>query len=86
LQYIADGGVEPQLGALPGIPSVNEKGALGGLVEAADQIDKGGFACACLAYDGKMGTEGNIQGEILQNGLLAVGVLEADIPEGNVTL
>lgn len=41
LEHIADGAVEPQLGALPDVPPVNGHLAAGRFKKPADQVDQG---------------------------------------------
>ena len=86
LQHAANSAVEPKLGTFPGIPSVNEQRALGGLVEAAHQVRQGGFACAGLTYDGQVGAEGDLQREVFQHRFLTVGIAEGHILKFDVTL
>ena len=84
LQHIADGRMQPQLRTFPGVPPVDEQLARGGLVEPADQIDQRGFARAGFAHDGDMAAEGNLQGEMLQHVLVAVGIAEGHVLEFDV--
>ena len=79
LENIADRGVQPELGALAGVPPVDQDAAMGGLIEAADQIGEGGLPCPGLSDDGKAGPEGNFQIKMLQHGLFPVGIAEADV-------
>ena len=78
--------MEPQLGPLPGIPAVDQQLAFRGLIKPAHQIGQGGFAGTGFAHDGQMGSEGDIQREMLQDRLLPVGIPEGHIPEGNIAL
>ena len=79
LQHIADGGVQPQLGALAVVAPVDEDAAGRGLKEAAGEIDERGLARAGLADDGDGGAGGDLQVEVGEHVLLAVGIAEGDV-------
>ena len=81
LEHIADVAVEPQLAALPVIHPVNEDLPLSGLKEPAGQVHQGALACAGLAHDGHGGPLGDVQGEVLQHVVAAVGIAEGHVPE-----
>ena len=81
LQHIADVGVEPQLAALAVVHAVNEDMSLRRLEEPAGQIDEGTLAGPRFAYDGHRGPLRDVEGEVLQHVLAAVGIAEGHIPE-----
>ena len=86
LQHIADGRVQPELGALARVASVDQHLSLRRLVEPADQIDQRGFARARFADDGDRRSLGNGKVEVFKHVFVAVGVHEADVAEFDVAV
>ncbi len=84
LQDIADGGVQPELAALAGVAPVDEQLAGRGLIEAADEVCQRRFPGAGFAYDGDVGAEGDVQIEVLEDGLLPVGVAEGHVLKADI--
>ena len=85
LKHIADRAVQPELRALARVAAVDEHAARRRLVEAADEVGERRLACARLADDGDVRPEGDLQVEMLQNVFVAVGILEADVAELDIT-
>ena len=81
LQDIADAAVEPELGPVPGVFSVDQDPAPGRLVEAAGQVDQGGLARAGLADDGHIGALRHLQIKVVQDQLIPVRVHKGHILE-----
>ena len=73
-------------GKLPRVPPVDEQAALGRLIEAADQVCQRGLARAGLTHDSHIGPEGDLQVEVLENGLVTVRIAEAHIFELDIAV
>ena len=84
LQHIPDGGVQPQLGALPRVLPVDQNTPTGGFKEPANQVHQGGLARTGLADDGNIRSEGDFQVEMLQHILVAVRIAEGYVVEFDV--
>ena len=65
LQHVAQRRMQPQLGALPGIPAVDQQAAFRRLIEPADEAGQRGFARTGLAHDGEVRAEGDLQVKVL---------------------
>ena len=86
LQYVPHVGVQPVLRAGANVLAVHQNLPLVHIVEAADEVDQGGFTRARFAHDGHVGAKGNVEVEVLQHGLGAVGIGERDVPQLDVPL
>ena len=85
LQHIADIAVQPQLGAFPVVPAVDEDGTLCWLKKAAGQVDQGGFSRTGFADNSDRGAGGDLQIEVLQNVFVPVRIAECHISEFDIT-
>ena len=65
LQHIADRVMQPELGALPRVPSVDEHPPRRRLIEAANEICQRRFARAGLPHDGEIRAKGDFEVEVL---------------------
>ena len=86
LQHVTKRGVQPKLRSFLGIPAVDQHSALGGVVEAANQVDKRRLARARLTHDGNRGAARHVQIEILQHPLVSVGVHKRYVVKINVSV
>ena len=82
LQHIAQGGLQPQLAALPVIHAVDQDAPGSGLIKAAQQVHDGGFAGAGGADDGDGLARPDVQIKITED-LGAVLVAEGDVLKGD---
>ncbi len=62
--------------------AVDEDGAGGGVEQAWDEVDQGGFAGAGGAYDGEAGAGGDFEVDVLED-VGAFGVGEGEVAEGD---
>ena len=86
LQHVADVGVQPELAARARVAAVDEHAALRRLKEAADEVHERGFARAGLADDGDVRALRDLEAEVLQHVLAAVGVAEGDVLELDIAV
>ena len=86
LQHVADVGVQPELAARTRVAAVDEHATLRRLKEAADEVHERGFARAGLADDGDVRALRDLEAEVLQHVLAAVGVAEGDVLELDIAV
>ena len=79
LEDVAEGGVEPELAALPVVFAVDQDLPRGRLEEPAGEVDKGRLARPRLADDRDGRAGGDVEVEVLEDVFAAVRVLEGDV-------
>ena len=66
---------------LPDVDSIQQDDSLGGVVQAAEQLDEGRFAAAVHPHHGQPPADLELHVQVAQGVLRAAGVAEGDIPE-----
>ena len=73
--------MEPELGAVSCIPSINQNGTLRRFEKAADQVHQCGFSGPRFSYNRHIGSLRHLQIKMLQNILFSIRIAEGNIPE-----